>query len=117
MREVMRKKQQNQEQKDDFSRSCAGAHLGCAGDHLEMQAPVWELRWPHGVVILESGFSNLSSTGLLTVLFLVDFYISNLGRRFTITSNKYQSSKEQGEKIKKTILAHRNEEEEAYVIL
>ncbi|KAL8089427.1 hypothetical protein AgCh_039037 [Apium graveolens] len=57
-----------------------------------------------------------TSSGLLTALFLVDSYISNLGRRFTITSDKekYQSSKEQGEKIKKTVLAHHNKEEEGY---
>ena len=87
------------------------------GDRLEMQAPAWELRRPPGVGFLESGFSNLSSIELLTVLFLVDFYIRNLERCFTISNNKYQSSKEQGEKIKKIVLAHHNEEEEAYITL
>ncbi|KAL8147776.1 hypothetical protein AgCh_005192 [Apium graveolens] len=46
------KKSENREQKVDFSRSCAGTRLGCAGDRLEMQAPARELRRPPGVVLI-----------------------------------------------------------------
>ncbi|KAL8124342.1 hypothetical protein AgCh_012117 [Apium graveolens] len=42
------------------------------------QAPAWDWRRPPGFGFSDSGFSNLSSIGLLQLLFLVDSYINDI---------------------------------------
>ena len=79
----------------------------------ELGRPLRNLGRPLRDENFNTEFYNPYSDGLLRWLVLVGFYISSSQRRFTKAWYQARSK----ERRKKTVLAHRNEEEEAYVFL
>ncbi|KAL8147822.1 hypothetical protein AgCh_005222 [Apium graveolens] len=79
----------------------------------ELGRPLRNLGRPLRDKNFNTEFYNPYSDGLLRWLVLVGFYISSSQRR--CTEVWYQATSK--ERRKKTVLAHRNEEEEAYVFL